>query len=183
MLSTRLACTRRTVKDKGALMQTSAHLRFDSSLRAVSPGAKPPADGVPVRRVAPDQEVRPAFPNASRPTCAVGWRAGPAAGLMGTCPRCGAVPRDQLQVRVCRGALVRQTAAPFLHSARCLPGARDAGGAAAKRRTGSLADAHVPALSLPGLTSPRDAAYRSGREGCDTLFCEGARGVCLSSRR
>ncbi len=164
-------------------MQTSAHLRFGSSLRAVSPGAKPPADGVPVRRVAPEWKGALPLPDLPKPTCAVGWRAGSAAGLMGTCPRCGAGPRDQRQIRVCRGALVRQTAAPFPQSARCLPGVRHAGGAAAKRRTGSLADAHVPALSLPGLTSPRDAGYRSDREGCDALYCEGARGVCLSSRR
>ena len=36
-----LARTRGPVKDKGALMQTSAHLRFGCSLRAISPGPSP----------------------------------------------------------------------------------------------------------------------------------------------
>jgi hypothetical protein len=103
-------------------MQT-LHLRF-RDLRAVSSGASPPADGVPSPAlVAPDQEERPAFPNPSRPTYAVGLR--PAA-LIGTGPESGAVPRgrqrhrairfrlfrerDRLPDRVCRASLVRQTA-------------------------------------------------------------------------
>ena len=54
-------------------MQTSAHLRFGFRLRAVSRGAKPPADSVPhPAQGAPDQEGRPALPNPPRPTSAVG---------------------------------------------------------------------------------------------------------------
>ena len=97
-------------------------------LRAVSSGAWPPADGVPIPVLAaPDQERRPAFPNPSRPTFAVGLRpAGPTA-LIGTGPESGAVPRGRqrqrairfrlsrerarLPDRVCRAGLVRQTVA------------------------------------------------------------------------
>ena len=54
-------------------MQTSAHLRFGFRLRAVSPGAEPPADSAPPpAQGAPDQERRPALPNPPRPTSAVG---------------------------------------------------------------------------------------------------------------
>ena len=56
-------------------MQTLHRLRRFRDLRAVSPGARPPADGVPSPAlVAPDQEARPAFPNPSWPTFAVGLR-------------------------------------------------------------------------------------------------------------
>ena len=134
-----LACTRWPVKDKGALMQTF-RLRL-RDLRAVSLGAAPPADGVPIPVLAaPDQERRLAFPNPSRPTFAVGLRpAGPTA-LIGTGPENGAVPRGhqrqrairfrlsreraRLPDRVCRAGLVRQTAAGDLPSLLC--GARRA---------------------------------------------------------
>jgi len=178
-------------------MQTSAHLRFGSTLRAVSSGALPPADGVPVRCAASDQEVRPAFlcrgfarsaakrsPGAfpgscltpSRPSLArLGSRSSPSACLMGTCPGGGAVPRGHQPDRVCRVALVRQTAAPFRHSA-CYPSVvRHAGGGTAKRRSGYLTDTRFPAP--PGLTSLRHGARRSDREGRDALLCGGA--VCV----
>ena len=107
-------------------MQT-LHLRF-RDLRAVSSGARPPADGVPIPAlVAPDQEERPAFPNPSRPTCAVGLRPAVPIALIGTGPESGAVPRDcqrqrairfhlsrkrdRLPDRVCRALLVWQTTA------------------------------------------------------------------------
>ena len=109
-------------------MQTLHRLRRFRDLRAVSPGARPPADGVPSPAlVAPDQEERPAFPNPSRPTCAVGLRPVVPAALAGSVPESGAVPRgrpcqrairfrlsrerDLLPDRVCRALLVRQTAA------------------------------------------------------------------------
>ncbi len=109
-------------------MQTLHRLRRFRDLRAVSPGARPPADGVPSPAlVAPDQEERPAFPNPSRPTCAVGLRPAVPAALIGTGPESGAVPRgrqgqrairfqlsrkrDRLPDRVCRAALVWQTVA------------------------------------------------------------------------
>ena len=107
-------------------MQTLHRLRRFRDLRAVSPGARPPADGVPSPAlVAPDQEGRPAFPNPSWPTFAVGSRPAGAVALIGTGPGSGAVPRgrqrqrairfrlsrerDRLPDRVCRAALVRQT--------------------------------------------------------------------------
>jgi len=109
-------------------MQTLHRLRRFRDLRAVSSGAWPPADGVPSPALAaPDQEERPAFPNPSRPTCAVGLRPAVPAALIGTGPESGAVPRgrhgqrairfrlsrerDRLPDRVCRAVLVRQTTA------------------------------------------------------------------------
>jgi hypothetical protein len=109
-------------------MQTLHRLRRFRDLRAVSPGAWPPADGVPSPAlVAPDQEGRPAFPNPSWPTFAVGLRPAVPATLAGTGPGSGAVPRGRpcqrairfrqsrerarLPDRVCRAVLVRQTLA------------------------------------------------------------------------
>jgi hypothetical protein len=109
-------------------MQTLHRLRRFRDLRAVPPGAWPPADGVPSPALAaPDQEERPAFPNPSRPTCAVGLRPADPAALIGTGPESGAVPRGRqrqrairfhlsreragLPDRVCRASLVRQTVA------------------------------------------------------------------------
>lgn len=109
-------------------MQTLHRLWRFRDLRAVSPGAWPPADGAPSPALAaPDQEERPAFPNPSRPTYAVGLRPAVPAALVGTGPESGAVPRchpcqraiwfslprerDRLPDRVCRAALVRQTVA------------------------------------------------------------------------
>lgn len=109
-------------------MQTLHRLRRFRDLRAVSSGAWPPADGVPgPLPAATDQEARPAFPNPSRPTCAVGSRPAVSVALVGTGPGSGAVPRgrprqrairfrlsrewDRLPDRVCRAALVRQTLA------------------------------------------------------------------------
>jgi hypothetical protein len=109
-------------------MQTLHRLWRFRDLRAVSPGAWPPADGVPSPALAaPDQEAHPAFPNPSWPTCAVGLRPAVPAALIGTGPESGAVPRGRqrqrairfrlsrerasLPDRVCRALLVRQTAA------------------------------------------------------------------------
>ena len=110
-------------------MQTLHRLRRFRDLRAVSPGARPPADGVPSPAlVAPDQEARPAFPNPSWPSLArLGSRPAVPVALIGTGPESGAVPRgrpcqrairfrlsrerDCLPDRVCRAALVRQTVA------------------------------------------------------------------------
>ena len=108
-------------------MQTLHRLRRFRDLRAVSPGARPPADGVPSPAlVAPDQEGRPAFPNPSWPSLArLGLRPAVPATLVGTGPESGAVPRgrprqrairfrlsrerDRLPDRVYRAVLVRQT--------------------------------------------------------------------------
>lgn len=109
-------------------MQTLHRLRRFRDLRAVSSGAKPPADGVPSPAlVATDQEARPAFPNPSWPTFAVGLRPAVPATLAGTGPESGAVPRGRqrqrairlrlsrerarLPDRVCRAVLIRQTLA------------------------------------------------------------------------
>ena len=53
-------------------MQTSGPLRGHSSLRAVSPGAKPPADGVPRSMRASTWETASPLPNPLGPTWAVG---------------------------------------------------------------------------------------------------------------
>jgi hypothetical protein len=107
-------------------MQTLHRLRRFRDLRAVSLGAWPPADGVPSPALAaPDQEVRPAFPNPSWPTFAVGSCPAVSATLIGTGPESGAVPRGRqrqrairfclsrerarLPDRVCRAVLIRQT--------------------------------------------------------------------------
>ena len=116
-------------------MQTLHRLRRFRDLRAVSPGARPPADGAPSPAlVPPDQEARPAFLSrgsarsaASWPTFAVGSRPAVPVAHVGTGPGSGAVPRgrpcqrairfrrsrerDRLPGRVCRAALVRQTLA------------------------------------------------------------------------
>jgi len=110
-------------------MQTLHRLRRFRDLRAVSPGAWPPADGVPSPALnAPDQEARSAFPNPSWPSLArLGSRPAVSVALIGTGPESGAVPRgrpcqrairfrlsrerDRLPGRVCRAALVRQTLA------------------------------------------------------------------------
>lgn len=110
-------------------MQTLHRLRRFRDLRAVSPGAWPPADGVPSPLpAATDQEARPAFPNPSRPSLArLGSRPAVTVALIGTGPESGTVPRgrpcqrairfrlsrerDLLPDRVCRAALVRQTMA------------------------------------------------------------------------
>jgi hypothetical protein len=97
-------------------------------LRAVSPGAKPPADGVPVRCSASEWKGALPLPNLLKPSLMrLGLRPAVPVALIGTGPGSGAVPRgrqrqrairfrlsrewDRLQDRVCRALLVRQTAA------------------------------------------------------------------------
>ena len=131
-------------------MHTLHRLRRFRDLRAVSPGARPPADGIPSPAlVAPDQEAHPAFLprgsarsaakrstgafpgsclTSSRPSLArLESRSAVTVTLIGTGPESGAVPRGRpcqrairfrlsrerarLPDRVCRAALVRQTAA------------------------------------------------------------------------
>jgi len=152
-------------------------------LRAVSLGEEPPADSVPFRCNASDQEARRSFPNPSRPTCAVGWRSGPSASLMGTCSRGGAVPRGRQQDQVCRAALARQTAAPCWHAAGRPAVVLHVVGGAAKRQSGYRADTRFLAHALPDLTSLSDEALRSDREGHGALFCGGAVCASLSLRR
>ena len=108
-------------------MQTLHRLRRFRDLRAVSSGAWPPADGVPVRCGASEWKGTPPLPNHPKPTFAVGSRPAVTAALVGTGPESGAVPRgrqrqrairfrlsrerDRLPDRVYRAALVRQTMA------------------------------------------------------------------------
>ena len=108
-------------------MQTLHRLQRFRDLRAVSSGAMPPADGVPVRCAASEWKGALPLPNLPKPTCAVGSRPAVPAALIGTGPESGAVPRgcpcqrairfrlsrgrDCLPDRVCRAALVRQTMA------------------------------------------------------------------------
>ena len=108
-------------------MQTLHLLRRFRDLRAVSSGAWPPADDVPVRCAASEWKGALPLPNHPKPTFAVGSRPAGAVALPGTGPESGAVPRgrqhqrairfslsrerDRLPDRVCRTALVRQTMA------------------------------------------------------------------------
>jgi hypothetical protein len=109
-------------------MQTLHRLRSLRDLRTVSPGARPPADGVPVRCVASEWKGALTLPNLPQPSLArLGSRPAVPAALAGSVPESGAVPRgrtcqrairfrlsrerDKLPDRVCRAALVRQTAA------------------------------------------------------------------------
>ena len=109
-------------------MQTIHRLRRFRDLRAVSPGARPPADSVPVRCVASEWKGALPLPNLPKPSLArLGSRPAVPAALVGTGPESGAVPRgrpcqrairfrlsrqrDRLPDRVCRALLVRQTVA------------------------------------------------------------------------
>jgi hypothetical protein len=109
-------------------MQTLHRLRRFRDLRAVSPGAWPPADGVPVRCGASEWKGALPLPNLPKPSLArLGSRPAAPATLIGTGPGSGAVPRghqhqrairfrlsrerDRLPDRVCRSLLVRQTLA------------------------------------------------------------------------
>ena len=109
-------------------MQTLHRLRRFRDLRAVSPGARPPADGVPVRCVASEWKGALPLPNLPKPSLArLESRPAVPVTLFGTGPESGAVPRgrqrqrairfrgspvgDPLPDRVCRAVLVRQTAA------------------------------------------------------------------------
>ena len=109
-------------------MQTLHRLRRFRDLRAVSPGAKPPADGVPSPALsAPDQEARSAFPNPSSGAppvrqrnaplerfreaaspFAVGSRPAAPVALIGTGPESGAVPRGRQGQRAIRLRLSRE---------------------------------------------------------------------------
>ena len=108
-------------------MQTLHRLRRFRDLRAVSSGAWPPADGVPVRCAASEWKGAPPLPNLPKPTFAVGLRPAVPAAHLGTGPERGPVPRgrpcqravrfrqsrerDRLPDRVYRALLVRQTVA------------------------------------------------------------------------
>ena len=108
-------------------MQTLHRLRRFRDLRAVSPGAWPPADGVPIRCGASEWKGALPLPNHPKPTFAVGSRPAVPVTPFGTGPESGAVPRgrpcqrairfrlsrerDRLPDRVCRAGLVRQTMA------------------------------------------------------------------------
>ena len=109
-------------------MQTLHRLRRFRDLRAVSPGARPPADGAPVRCAASEWKGALPLPNLPKPSLArLGSRPAVTAALVGTGPESGAVPRGRpcqrairfhlprerarLPDRVCRALLVRQTAA------------------------------------------------------------------------
>ena len=109
-------------------MQTLHRLRRFRDLRAVSSGAWPPADGVPVRCHASEWKGALPLPNLPNPSLArLGSRPAVPVALIGTGPESGAVPRghqcqrairfrlsrerDRLPDRVCRAGLVRQTVA------------------------------------------------------------------------
>jgi hypothetical protein len=108
-------------------MQTLHRLRRFRDLRAVSPEAAPPADGVPVRCGASEWKGALPLPNHPKPSLTrLGSRPVVPIALLGAGPESGAVPqrrprqrairfrlsreRDRLPDRVCRAALVRQMA-------------------------------------------------------------------------
>ena len=92
-------------------MQTLHRLRRFRDLRAVFPGAEPPADGVPVRCGASDQEARSFLPNPPRPRLArLGLRPAVPASPLGTGPGSGAVPRGRQRQRAIRFRLSRERA-------------------------------------------------------------------------
>ena len=122
-------------------MQTLHRLRRFRDLRAVSSGAKPPADGVPVRCAASEWKGALPLPNLPKPSLArLGSRPAVPATLAGTGPESGAVPRgrqrqrairfhlsrerDRLPDPVCRAALVRQTVSMAACGAGCMPDRR-----------------------------------------------------------
>lgn len=175
-------------------------------LRAVSSGAWPPADGVPIPAlVAPDQERRPALPNPPRPTCAVGLRSAGAAHLTGTDPESGAVPRGHQRQRairvrlplvggilpdlVCRAGLVRQTAADDLPSLRCGARRADHQLLPACLRVGMAAclpvrvSARAPvdlAACLPVCAVARPRGWPAGRmPGCMSASLHARQSACL----
>lgn len=109
-------------------MQTLHRLRRFRDLRAVSSGAWPPDDGVPVRCAASEWKGALPLPNLPKPSLTrLGSRPAVPVALVGNGPESGAVPRgrpcqrairfrlsrerDCLPDRVCRAALVRQTMA------------------------------------------------------------------------
>ena len=111
-------------------MQTLHRLWRFRDLRAVSSGAWPPADGVPIRCGASEWKGALPLPNLSKPSLTrLGSRPAVPVALVGTGPGSGAVPRsrqrqrqrairfrlprerDRLPDRVCRVSLVRQTVA------------------------------------------------------------------------
>ncbi len=109
-------------------MQTLHRLRRFRDLRAVSSGAWPPADGIPVRCAASEWKGALPLPNLPKPSLTrLGSRPAAPVALVGTGSESGAVPRgrqrqrairfrlsrerDWLPDRVCRAVLVRQTMA------------------------------------------------------------------------
>jgi hypothetical protein len=158
-------------------MQTCPSLRFLPSLRAISSGQSPRRQRPrPMKLRTLEREALSALSNSPRPTCAIGWRAcltrrqcdrgtlrvpGLLAGLSARRRRndgpCGPVPR-----RVCRAALVRQTAPSVPHPAR----PRMAGQGEGCDGAGSgLPSGWTPAL-LPPVARPalRCGARRDGRQ-------------------
>jgi hypothetical protein len=91
-------------------MQTLHRLRRFRDLRAVSPGAWPPADGVPVRCAASEWKGALPLPNLPKPIFAVGSRPAVPAALAGTGPESGAVPRGRQHQRAIRFRLSRERA-------------------------------------------------------------------------
>jgi hypothetical protein len=118
-------------------MQTLHRLRRFRDLRAVSPGAWPPADGIPIRCAASEWKGALPLPNLPKPSLArLGSRPAAPATLAGTGPESGAVPRgrpclrairfhlsrsrDRLPDPVCRAALDRQTVSMSACRAGCM---------------------------------------------------------------
>ncbi|KAF0114472.1 MAG: hypothetical protein FD150_1530 [Rhodobacteraceae bacterium] len=78
-------------------------------LRAVSLGAWPPADGVPIRCDASEWKGALPLPNLPKSSLArLGSRPAVPAALVGTCPESGAVPRGRQRQRAIRFCLSRE---------------------------------------------------------------------------
>ena len=139
-------------------MQTCPSLRFLPSLRAVSPGQIPRRQRPrPMKLRTLEWKGASPLPNLPRPTCSIGWRAGLTrrqydrgtlsvlgllAALSARRRRTGG-PFGPVPHRVCRAALVRQTAPSIPHSGR--PGVAGQGeGCEGARRAGRQTGPHTP---------------------------------------
>lgn len=122
-----VARARWPVKDKGALMQILAHLRFGCGLRAISMGQSPGRWPPPSMRPASTWKGAPPLPNHPKPTCAVGLPSEVSNPRRDRCPMSGAglpqVARLRRAARIvgpcgadpCRRVCLRQTASELIH--------------------------------------------------------------------
>lgn len=158
-------------------MQTCPSLRFLPSLRAVSPGQSPRRQRPrPMKLRTLEREALSALSNSPRPIYAIGWRTGltrrqcdrgtlSVPGLLAALSarrRRSSGPYGPAPRRVCRAALVRQTALSVPHSD--CPGATGQSEGCDGAGSG-LPSGWTPALLPPvARPAPRCGARRAGRQ-------------------